>query len=95
MHNNNNNSAKKNSNEDNYIYNGDSPKSAERRSTRSKSFLSIEDLTMKKETKRKTDNPNTEYKSPPKQRNLSDLDEKVNFFTIFLMDKNLVTRIFN
>lgn len=78
-HNNNNNSSKKNSNEDSYIRNGDFS-SAELRRTRSKSFLSIEEMTMKKETKRKTENSDSEYNSPPKQRKLSDAEEKVNIF---------------
>lgn len=74
-HNNNNNSSKKNSNDDNYIRNRDSP-SAMRHRTRSKSsFLSIEDLTMKKEIKRK--DSDTEYNSPPKNQNISDGEEKV------------------
>lgn len=79
--NNNNNSLKKNSNEDIYIHNGNSPSSKSGRSTRSKSFLSIEDLTMKKETKRTHENSDSEYSSPTKQRKLSDEDEKVSTAT--------------
>ncbi|XP_055306423.1 transcription factor hamlet-like isoform X2 [Sitodiplosis mosellana] len=75
IYNNNNNSSKKNSNEDNYIRN-EPVRSPERCQKRSKSFLSIEELTMKKETKRKTDNSDSEYNSPPKQRKMSDADEK-------------------
>ncbi|XP_031634878.1 histone-lysine N-methyltransferase PRDM16-like isoform X2 [Contarinia nasturtii] len=74
-HNNNNNSSKKNSNEDSYVVNGNSP-SSKGRSTRSKSFLSIENLTMKNESKRTLGNSDSEYNSPPKQRKLSDEDEK-------------------
>lgn len=95
IHNNNNNSSKKNSNDDSYIRNGHSPTATERRSTRSKSFLSIEDLTMKKETKRKPDSSDSEYNSPPKRRNLPDADEKVNFIKQFIFEKNSQLYAFN
>lgn len=49
------------------------------------SFLSIEDLTMKKETKIKADNSDSEYSSPVKQKNTSDADEKVNSVIIIII----------
>lgn len=74
--NNNNNSSKKNSNEGTYP--GTRESSVERRNTRSKSsFLSIEDLTMKKETKIKAEHSGSEHSSPIKRKHSSDLDEKV------------------
>lgn len=80
--NNNNNSTKKNSNENSYVRNGDSV-SVERRSTRSKSsFLSIEDLTMKKEHKIKAESSASEHNSPMKHKNTSDLDDKVVYLTL-------------
>lgn len=63
------------------MHNGDSP-SMERRAfnfrPRSKSsFLSIEDLAMKKETKTKNEDSDSDYNSPTKNKNTSNSDEKV------------------
>lgn len=76
--NNNNNSSRKNSNEDNYVRNSDSS-STKSRSLRS-SFLSIEDLTTKKETKSNADHSGSEHSSPMKQKHSSDSEEKVREF---------------
>lgn len=87
-HNNNNNSnnnnnhstsSKKSNHEDNYVRNGDAS-ATERRSTRSKpSFLSIEDLTTRKDTRSKATSSSSEHSSPAKNKSSSDLEEKVNF----------------
>lgn len=69
---NNNNSLKKNSNEDIYM---DHPTRKEPRSK--SSFLSIEDLTMKKDNKIKAESSDSDYNSPKKRKHSTDVDEKV------------------
>lgn len=90
----NNNNSRKNNVEDNYAINGDAL-NIDRRKRRSctRPFLSIEEMAMKKEIKKKAESSDSEYSSPIKHKNTSDVDEKVKYLSILKMKKILKNKI--